>query len=336
MGADLGHAATPSAAGAPATVAMVDAVTIVDGQLRWARHPDPVPADTELLVAVRAAGVNAADLLQRRGLYPPPPGVPPDIPGLEVVGEIVAVGRLVDRFHVGHKVMAVVGGGAHAELAVVDQTAAVAVPEGLGWAEAGGFPEAFSTAYDALFTQCDLSVGERVLVTGAAGGVGTAAVQLAAAAGAQVVASARNEATHEQLHALGAQVVAVPDEAAAAGPFDVALELVGAASLPQVVANLCTGGRIAVIGVGGGATVELDLRALMGRRARLSGSTLRARPLVDKALVARAVATHVVPLLRSGAVRVPVADQMPLAEAQQAYDRFAAGAKFGKIVLTSG
>jgi NADPH:quinone reductase-like Zn-dependent oxidoreductase len=309
------------------------AVTIVDGSLQWAEHPDPTPADTELLVAVRAAGINAADLLQRRGRYPAPPGVPADIPGLELAGEVVAAGRRVDRFAPGDTVMAVVAGGAQAELAVVDHTSAMAVPPGLDWAEAGGFPEVFSTAYDALFSQCGLSVGDRLLVTGAAGGVGTAAVQLAAAAGAEVIASARNPDTHAELRRLGATAALRPDEAVTAGPFDVALELVGAPSLPDVLANLRTGGRVTVIGVGAGARMELDLLSVMGRRLRISGSTLRARSLVDKALVAQAVAAHVVPLLASGAVRVPVAERFALADAAVAYERFAAGGKLGKIVL---
>ncbi len=309
------------------------AVTIVDGSLQWAEHPDPTPADTELLVAVRAAGINAADLLQRRGRYPAPPGVPADIPGLELAGEVVAAGRRVDRFAPGDTVMAVVAGGAQAELAVVDHTSAMAVPPGLDWAEAGGFPEVFSTAYDALFSQCGLSVGDRLLVTGAAGGVGTAAVQLAAAAGAEVIASARNPDTHAELRRLGATAALRPDEAVTAGPFDVALELVGAPSLPDVLANLRTGGRVTVIGVGAGARMELDLLSVMGRRLRISGSTLRARSLVDKALVAQSVAAHVVPLLASGAVRVPVAERFALADAAAAYERFAAGGKLGKIVL---
>ncbi len=309
------------------------AVTIVDGSLQWAEHPDPTPADTELLVAVRAAGINAADLLQRRGRYPAPPGVPADIPGLELAGEVVAAGRRVDRFAPGDTVMAVVAGGAQAELAVVDHTSAMAVPPGLDWAEAGGFPEVFSTAYDALFSQCGLSVGDRLLVTGAAGGVGTAAVQLAAAAGAEVIASARNPDTHAELRRLGATAALRPDEAVTAGPFDVALELVGAPSLPDVLANLRTGGRVTVIGVGAGARMELDLLSVMGRRLRISGSTLRARSLVDKALVAQSVAAHVVPLLASGAVRVPVAERFALADAAVAYERFAAGGKLGKIVL---
>ncbi|HXR54299.1 MAG TPA: alcohol dehydrogenase catalytic domain-containing protein, partial [Acidimicrobiales bacterium] len=154
------------------------AVVIDKGELRWEEQPDPVAGDTEVAVAVRAAGLNGADMFQRRGLYPSPPGSPANIPGLEMAGEVVSVGRSVTRFALGDRVMAIVGGGGQAEISVVDESHALAVPDRTSWTEAGGFPETFSTAYDALFTQCGLGSGERLLVTGAAGGVGTAAIQL--------------------------------------------------------------------------------------------------------------------------------------------------------------
>jgi len=310
------------------------AVTIVDGELQWKSHPDPVAGDTEVVLSVRAAGVNAADLMQRQGFYPAPPGVPADIPGLEVAGVVVEVGRRAVRFAVGDRVMAVLGGGAQAEMAVVDERCALAVPDGLPWEEAGGFPEAFSTAHDALFTQGALAIGDRVLVTGAAGGVGTAGVQLAAAAGASVVASVRSDERYEAVLALGASAAVGPDEALRLGPFDVALELVGASSLPGVLDALAIGGRIVVIGVGGGgARAELDLLTLMHRRGRISASTLRSRPLLDKAVVARAVEAHVLPQLRSGRIQVPVQAMFPMDHATDAYEHFATGGKFGKIVL---
>jgi NADPH2:quinone reductase len=309
------------------------AVTIVDGELVGADRPDPVPGDNEVVLAVRAAGLNAADLVQRLGFYPAPPGVPADIPGLEVAGEVVATGRRASRFAVGDRVMGVVGGGAQAEMAVIDESGALAVPDDLSWEEAGGFPEAFSTAHDALATQCGLSLGDRVLVTGAAGGVGSAAVQIAAATGATTVASVRSPELRPAVAALGAAHAVAPEEALGLGPFDVVLELVGASSLPGALGALAVGGRIAVIGVGSGARVEIDLMTLMQRRARISGSTLRARSLVDKAAVARAVEAHVLPHLRSGRFRVPVEATFPLAEAAAAYERFAVGGKLGKIVL---
>jgi NADPH:quinone reductase len=310
----------------------VRAVTIVDGELRYREHPDPEPGDTELVVAVRAAGINNADLMQRLGLYPAPPGSPPDIPGMELAGEVVATGKQTTRFSVGDRVMAVVGGGAQAELAVVDERVAMPVPPEQSWPEAGGFPEAFSTAHDALFTQCGLALGERVLVTGAAGGVGSAGVQLAAATGARCVASVRHAQLRDAVATLGARAAA-PDEALGLGPFDVALELIGAASIPGVIGAMAVTGRIAVIGVGGGARAEIDLLALMQRRLRITSSTLRSRSLTDKAVVAAAVEHHVVPLLAARRVRVVVEKTFPMDRATEAYEHFAQGGKLGKIVL---
>src|SRR5687767_14150650 len=247
------------------------AATVVDGAVVVAEHPDPTPGLGEVLVRVRAAGVNNADLLQAKGFYPAPSGSPPDVPGLELAGEVVAVGDEARRFSAGDRVMAVVGGGAQAELAVVHERTAIPVPDDLSWEEAGGLPEAWTTAHDALFTQCGLSVGERVCIHGAAGGVGTAAVHLAAAAGARVVATVRNPALRDAVEALGDGVVAVePDGFGAHGPFDVVLELIGAPNLPVDVDALAEGGRIVVIGVGAGAHAELNLLTLMARRGRIS------------------------------------------------------------------
>ncbi len=310
------------------------AVVIQDGRLVWEERDDPVPGDTELLVAVRAAGINGADLVQRAGFYPAPPGWPQDIPGMEFAGEVVDVGRQVTGWQAGDRVMAVVGGGAQATRAIVDEVHALAVPDGLAWPEAGGFPEVFSTAYDALFTQAGLSMGERVLVSGAAGGVGTAGVQLAVAAGASVVATVRDGGRRGDVEALGAMVIE-PGHEAEAGPYDVVLELVGAPSLTSALPSVATGGRVVVIGVGAGATVELDLFQVMRGRLRIGGSTLRARGRREKANVAAGVVSQVLPLLRDGRVRVPVCETFPLSEAEAAYERFAAGAKFGKVVLTA-
>jgi NADPH:quinone reductase len=230
-------------------------------------------------------------------------------------------------------VMALFGGGGQATMALVDETHALRVPDGLDWAHAGGFPEAFATAFDALFTQCGLAMGERVLVTGAAGGVGTAGVQLAAATGARVVASVRDASKREAVVGLGAEVVVDPDEVADHGPYDVVLELLGAASLPIALGALATGGRVAVIGVGSGAKVELNLLQLMGTRGRICGSTLRNRDRQGKATVVAAVGAHALPLLASNGIRVPVCDTFPMAEAAAAYERFERGAKLGKVVL---
>jgi NADPH:quinone reductase-like Zn-dependent oxidoreductase len=311
------------------------AVTIVEGSLEWREHPDPEPGPGELLVAVRAAGVNAADLLQRRGRYPAPPGSPVDIPGMEFAGEVLGVGPGATRFSPGDRVVSLTGGGAQAEMAVVHQDIAMPWPDDIPADQAGGFPEVFSTAHDALFTQARLTAGERVLVSGAAGGVGTAAVQLAHAAGARVVATVRSAARREEVRTLGADEVVAPEAVADHGPYDVSLELVGAPGVAVALPLLEVGGRVVVIGVGAGATVDLELLTLMGRRATIGGSTLRSRTREEKAEVARAVEAAALPLLADGTVRVPVAETFPMAEGQQAYERFAEGGKLGKIVLVN-
>lgn len=309
------------------------AVTISEGELEVREHPDPEPGSGELLVRVRAAGLNGADMLQRKGLYPAPPGSPQDIPGLELAGEVAALGPGAARFAEGDRVMAIVGGGGQAELCLLHERAAMPVPEGLGWPEAGGLPEVFVAAHDALFTQAGLRPGERLLVHGAAGGVGTAAVQLGRAAGAHVTATVRDEDLRPRVAELGADAIA-PEGFEEHGPFDVVLELVGAPNLAANVKSLAPGGRIAVIGIGAGAKAELNLGALMGARGRVMGSTLRARPLEEKAAAMRAVERHVLPLIASGAVSVPVAQTFPLDRAADAYERFAAGGKLGKVVLS--
>ncbi len=313
------------------------AVTVVDGRVEVRDHPDPTPGHGQVRVRVRAAGLNGADLLQVAGQYPAPPGWPADIPGLELAGEVDALGPGATRFQAGDRVMAVVGGGGQAERAVIHEREALPVPDGIGWAEAGGFPEAFTTAHDALFTQAGLSVGERLLVTGAAGGVGTAGVQLGLAAGARVTASVRAPERRDDVAALagagGELVVVDPADVAGAGPYDVVLELVGAPNLPTDLAALATGGRIAVIGTGAGRRAEVDLGVLMRARGRIHGSTLRARPLEAKAAAARALEAQVLPHLAAGRVRVPVLAGFPLEDAAGAYERFASGSKLGKVVV---
>ena len=308
------------------------AVTIKDRSLVVEERPDPEPGKGEVLVRIRATGLNGADMLQLAGGYPAPPGAPPDIPGLELAGEVVALGPDAGRFAEGDRVMAVVGGGGHAELAVVHERGAMPVPAGLEWPQAGGLPEVFTTAHDALFTQAALRPGERLLVHGGAGGVGTAAIQLGRAAGAQVVATVRREELRGDVERLGATAIP-PEGFEERGPFHVVLELVGAPNLAGNLQALATGGRIAVIGVGGGAKAELNLLALMGKRARIHGSTLRARPLEEKAIAMRLVEREVLPLFEQGALTVPVAATLTLDEAEQAYARFTEGGKLGKIVL---
>jgi len=311
----------------------VRAVTIKDGSLVVEERADPEPGRGELLVRVRAAGLNGADMLQRRGAYPAPPGSPPDIPGLELAGEVAARGPGAGRFKEGDRVMAVVGGGGQAELAMVHERAAMPVPDALEWPQAGGLPEVFTTAHDALFTQAALRPGEHLLVHGAAGGVGTAAVQLGRMAGARVTATVRREALRAHVEALGANAID-PDGFEAAGPFDVVLELVGASNLAGNLSSLAMGGRIAVIGVGGtGPQGEINLLALMQKHARIHGSTLRARPLEQRAAAARLVEKEGLPGFAAGLLTVPVAETFELDRVDEAYARFEAGGKLGKIVL---
>jgi NADPH:quinone reductase len=311
----------------------VRAVTIQDGALAVDDRPDPEPGKGEVLVRVRAAGINGADMLQRKGAYPAPPGSPPDIPGLELAGEVQALGPGASRFEEGDRVMAIVGGGGQAELAVVHERTAMPVPEPLDWPAAGGLPEVFTTAHDALFTQAGLCPGEHLLVHGAAGGVGTAAIQLGRAAGARVTGTVRREELRPRVQELGARAID-PEDFAGEGPFDVVLELVGASNLAGNLGALAPGGRIAVIGVGGtGPKAEIDLVMVMQKRARIHGSTLRARPLEQKAAAMRLVEKEVLPNFENGTLRVPVADTFELDRVEEAYDRFASGGKLGKVVL---
>jgi NADPH:quinone reductase len=311
------------------------AVTTTGNGVVVADRPDPAPGVGQILVRVRAAGLNGADLLQARGLYPAPPGWPQDIPGMELAGEVVAAGPDANRFSTGDRVMAVVGGGGQAELALVHEREAMPVPAGVGWAAAGGLPEVFTTAHDALFTQAGLGAGERLCVSGAAGGVGTAAVQLGVAAGALVTGTVRSPHRRQQVADLGATAID-PEAMESAGPFDVILELVGAPNLGTDLKALATGGRISVIGIGAGAVGEINLGILMARRARIHGSTLRARPLEAKAAAARLLEAHVLPLFETGSLAVPVDATFGIEDAPAAYEHFAAGGKFGKVVLTTG
>ena len=286
------------------------AAVIREGRIELEERPDPVPGEGELLVRVRAAGINGADLIQRAGHYPAPPGAPQDVPGLECAGETED----------GRRVMALLGGGGQAELVTVHASHVLPVPDGLSWEQAGGFMEAFATAHDALFTQAELQAGERLLVNGAAGGVGVAAVQLGLAAGARVTASARHH--HDELRALGADTE--PE-----GEYDVILELVGGDNLAQNLERLALHGRIAVIGTGAGSRAEIEFGHLMRKRGRIHASTLRARSREEKAEVVRRLGEAV----ERWRLTVPVEETFPLARANDAYERFRAGGKFGKIVL---
>lgn len=309
------------------------ATIIDDGTIAVGERPDPVPAPDEVLVEVAGAGLNGADLLQRAGHYPAPAGTPDDQPGLEFAGTVVQVGERVSTAEVGDRVMGIVPGAGQSELVATPADLVLSLPRSWDPVHAGGAPEALVTAHDALFTQGALGPGDRVLVTGAAGGVGTAAVQLARGAGAHVVASARGPDRHEALAGLGAHEVVAPDDHADAGPFDVVLELVGGPSLETVLGSLATGARMVVIGVGAGPRLELNLLALMGRRATLRGSTLRARPLADRIRATRAAGHVLDGLVAAGTYQVPVAAVHGLDAAADAYDDFDRGGHLGKVIL---
>jgi NADPH2:quinone reductase len=295
------------------------AVVIEDGKVAVAERLDPVPGTGELLIRVRAAGINNADLMQAAGNYPPPPGVPEDMPGLEAAGEVVTTGE---------RVMALLPGAGQAELVKVDERHVLPVPDGVDWPAAGGFMEAFATAHDALFTQAELRPKQRVLVNGAAGGVGTAALQLALAAGAEVTGTARRDESRELVRGLGA---ATEPE----GEYDVILELVGGDLIAEDLGRLARHGRLVVIGTSAGARAEVDFHLVMRKRLRLMGSTLRARSAEEKALVVARLGEDALPLLAAGRIGVHVQQAFPLDQAQAAYEAFAAGGKFGKLVLVT-
>jgi NADPH2:quinone reductase len=299
-------------------------------------RPDPVPMGDDVLLAVRYAALNGADLSQRAGRYPAPPGSPADIPGIEASGTVIARGPTARRFEIGDRVFGIVGGGGLADRVLVHERHVAPVPESLEDLAAAAVPEVFVTAHDAACTQGMLRLGELLVVSGANGGVGTAAVQIGAAAGARVLATVRSEEVRGQVAALGAEVIA-PDELASRaqelGGADVVVELVGAPNLERDFAALAVKGRIVIVGTGAGDEAPLSLRALMGKRARLIGTVLRARPLEEKATAVQAFAREVVPHLASGRI-VPLVDRVfPAAEATAAFDRMQEQGKLGKVLL---
>lgn len=309
-------------------------VSIVEGKLHIVERETPNPGPYDVVVAVRGAGINAADLLQRDGHYPAPEGFPPDVPGMELAGVVSAVGDRVHEPLLGRRVCAVVGGGAQATHCVVPSEHLLYVPDHVSWDQAGGFPEAFTTAHDALVTQGQLTSGDRVLISGAAGGVGVAAVQIAHALGAHVIAVTRTGEHHGRLRECGADETVTLDQVANLERVDVVLELVGAAHLTSAQRILNPFARVVVIGIsGGGAKVELDLRSIMGSRSTLTGSTLRARTRKEKGEVADRVNHTLVPRWRTGEVHVPIARTFSLDEVSDAYAYFAEPGKFGKVVL---
>jgi NADPH:quinone reductase len=295
--------------------------------------PDPVAGPGEVVVAATHAGMNPADLAQRAGHYPAPPGFPADIPGLEVCGAVASVGERVTRWKTGQRVFGLVGGGGLADRVLVSELHLAAVPDNLDEPGAAAVPEAYVTAHDAAFTRGRLAMGERLLVNGANGGVGSAAVQMGVAAGATVYAGVRSEQAAGALAELGAHPVepGKPPE-----QVDVVLELVGAPLLDADFDALAPRGRIVVVGTGAGHDAQLSLRKLMATRGEVHGTLLRARPSEQKAAAVTAFAQSVVPLLARGAVKPLVDSVFDADQVNEAFERLAAPGKLGKVLLRFG
>ncbi len=306
------------------------------------RLPIREPGRGEVRVRVHAAGVNRADLMQRRGLYPAPPGWPSEVPGLEYAGVVESVGDGVDLWQEGDRVMGLVGGGGYAEFVVVPEREVLAVPPILDLVDAAAVPEVFITAHDALVTQLGLRVGERLLIHAVGSGVGTAALQLAKAAGATVLGTSRSEWKLERATDLGLDVlidssqldIAETVEQATGGEgVEALLDLVGGAYLSASLASLSRRGRMIVVGLTAGRTAEIDLGLVLRKRLSITGTSLRGRPLEERIAAAQAFERDIGELLASGQVR-PVIDKVfRLEEAAAAHRHMESNANFGKLVL---
>ncbi|HET8541766.1 MAG TPA: NAD(P)H-quinone oxidoreductase [Anaeromyxobacter sp.] len=312
--------------------------------IEWADTADPAPARGEVLVRVRAAALNRADLLQRRGLYPPPPGTREDVPGLELAGEVVGVGDGVTAWKPGDRVMAIASGEAQAELAVVHERMLLRVPDGMSLEDAGAIPEAGITSHDALFTLGGLRPGWPVLVHAVGSGVSTAAVQIAKAAGATVIGTSRTAGKLERARALGMDhgLLVGKDEPRFADEVKkltgkrgcpLVLDFVGGPYAAENLASLAPGGRVVVVGTMGGAKPTLDLSLLMRTRGAIVGTVLRPRPLEEKIAATQAFARDVLPLVATGRVKPVVDAVVPAAKAREAHARMEANETFGKLVL---
>ena len=311
-----------------------DVLTVVE-------RPLPEPSRGEVRVRVRATAVNRADLLQRMGAYPAPADSPPDIPGLELAGEVDAVGPGVERLAVGDRVFGLVGGGSYAEAIVTHERALAVIPPNLSFEEAAAIPEAFVTAHDAMVGQCDLAAGETLLVHAVGSGVGTAAVQLGRALGAFVVGTARTADKLDRAKSLGLDAGVVAGKGVfaeqvtrvAPGGAAVVLELVGGNYVDEDLRCIQPRGRIVLVGLMAGVKSEIDLGLVLRKRARIVGTVLRSRPLEEKIAAMRTFEAQVVPLFARGKLAPVIDTTFPLAEAGAAHARMASNAGFGKIVL---
>ena len=307
--------------------------------VRVEERPDPVPAGEEVVVRARFAALNPADLVQRAGAYPAPPGSPADVPGLEVAGVVETCGERVSAWQEGDPVFGLVGGGGLADRVLVHERCLARVPERLEEREAAAVPEAFITAHDAARSQAGLTPGEMLLVHGAAGGVGTAAIQIGLATGARVLGVVRSARAAEAVGELGARPIEESDlvsgaqEATDGRGVDVVLELVGAPHFPADLEALAPGGRIIVVGVGAGQEATIPLLRLMQKRATVRGTVLRPRPLEEKAAAVRAFEREVVPALADGRMRAVVDSVYAVDDVADAFDRLAGRGKVGKVLL---
>ncbi|MEM9616893.1 MAG: NAD(P)H-quinone oxidoreductase [Pseudomonadota bacterium] len=306
--------------------------------LKLTERSTPGPSGNEVLIRIHAAGVNRPEVLQRRGLYPPPPGAT-DIPGLEASGEIAAFGPDVTGLSVGDKVCALLPGGGYGEYAIVDAGSCLPVPAGLSMVEAAALPETFFTVWANVFDDADLKADETLLVHGGTSGIGVTAITLAKAWGARVIATASADEKCSAMAKLGADATYRYDEApwetkiAESGGADVVLDMAGGDFVPRNLICLNPGGRHVSIAFLRGPEASINIFQIMQKRLRLSGSTMKSRPPAEKARLARALQTNVWPLIEAGKVK-PVIDQtFPLSEAAQAHKRMEAGAHIGKIVL---
>lgn len=312
--------------------------------LELQERPTPEPGPHDVLVRVHASALNRADLLQRIGRYPAPPGWPTDIPGLEFAGEVAATGSDTTRWRTGDRVFGLVGGGAHAEYVVVHESTIIRVPDAMTWDEAAAIPEAFFTAYDAMVTQGELRRGERVLIHAVASGVGLAAVQIARAWGALPYGTSRSADKMSAASAVGMlDGVALPDSleplAAAVERWtdgrgmDLIIDLVGGSYLPASIDAAAPGGRLLLVGAVAGARAEVDVRRILGKRLTLRGTVMRARSLAERTQVAEAVAADVIPRLESMELAPTIDSVYPLARIAEAHAHLESNETVGKVVL---
>jgi putative PIG3 family NAD(P)H quinone oxidoreductase len=324
------------------------AVTVADGQLVLAERPRPEPGPSDVVVRVHGAGLNRADLLQRAGRYPPPPGLPPDIPGLEFAGVVEACGTQVTTPTPGAEVFGIVGGGAQAEYVRVPAAHCAAVPRGLDLIVMGGVPEAYITAHDALVEHAHVARGDWVLIHAVGSGVGIAGLQLAQAFGARVIGTSRTPDKLERSRrlgltaavtagarggALGVEAMVADILAATGGGVDVVLDLVGGSYVEVDIAAAGRKARVVCIGALAGSDARLDVLSVMGKRLSIIGTVLRARDDDEKADATRAFARDVVPLLAAETIAPVVDAVMSIEQAADAYDLLASDATFGKVIL---